>query len=431
MKSSVIEADYPIAFRKDEAKELGENLKRGHSVSIVGMKRVGISNFLRFFIYHKDIPKTYIQDQKDHLFIPVDLNDLAEREMSPVWILTLKRVLDVVAKNSLPQKLQKEIETLFLNSIQLQDPLLTIDNVRKALELIVDEDILPTIFFLRFDRIKDVVTPQFFSNLESLRETTQHKLSFVFTSYRNLETLIPEAYSEASIPLLTQNIYLKPAKKKDSRIIFETYKTRYKMSLPTEIEEEIFANVDGYVQYIHFSLIIAQEKKSIIKQKEQIFEILVGDERINLQSEELWESLSKLEQEILLQRIRLQKISKEDQINGLYLWNTGLIQENGEIFSPLFTYYLKEKIKNSQENHNIEFTKKENLLFDLLKNKVNEVCERENIIESVWQEEESFGVSDWAIDRLVARVRAKLKEQNSPFEIETIKTRGYKLVNIK
>jgi len=38
-----------------------------------------------------------------------------------------------------------------------------------------------------------------------------------------------------------------------------------------------------------------------------------------------------------------------------------------------------------------------------------------------------FGVSDWAIDRLVARVRVKLPQQNSPYEIVTVRTRGYKL----
>jgi DNA-binding winged helix-turn-helix (wHTH) protein len=48
----------------------------------------------------------------------------------------------------------------------------------------------------------------------------------------------------------------------------------------------------------------------------------------------------------------------------------------------------------------------------------------------VWPEVEELGVSDWAIDRLVARVRNKLKLQKSGFEIQTIKTRGYKLISL-
>lgn len=67
-------------------------------------------------------------------------------------------------------------------------------------------------------------------------------------------------------------------------------------------------------------------------------------------------------------------------------------------------------------------------MFTYLKDHSNEICERERIIENVWPEVEALGVTDWAIDRLVARVRNKLKAQGSKFEIQTIKTRGYKLV---
>ena len=75
-------------------------------------------------------------------------------------------------------------------------------------------------------------------------------------------------------------------------------------------------------------------------------------------------------------------------------------------------------------------SKKEHLLFTFLKSKGGVICEREEIIHAVWPEVEEFGISDWAIDRLVARLRVKLKAQKSPFEIQTIKTRGYKMVEI-
>jgi len=70
------------------------------------------------------------------------------------------------------------------------------------------------------------------------------------------------------------------------------------------------------------------------------------------------------------------------------------------------------------------------LLFTFLKENKDKICEREEIIEVVWPEEEDLGVSDWAIDKLVARVRNKLKLQKNDFEIQTIKTRGYKLIEV-
>ena len=70
---------------------------------------------------------------------------------------------------------------------------------------------------------------------------------------------------------------------------------------------------------------------------------------------------------------------------------------------------------------------KENLLFELLKVQIGNICDRDTIISKVWPEYQEFGVSDWAIDRLVARVRVKLREQDSPYEIVTVRTRGYKM----
>jgi len=84
--------------------------------------------------------------------------------------------------------------------------------------------------------------------------------------------------------------------------------------------------------------------------------------------------------------------------------------------------------KNITLEEKVELSKKENQLIKLLEERVDDICEREEIIEKVWPEMESFGVSDWAIDRLVARLRNKLKLQKSPYEIVTIKTRGYKLI---
>ena len=77
---------------------------------------------------------------------------------------------------------------------------------------------------------------------------------------------------------------------------------------------------------------------------------------------------------------------------------------------------------------NVDRYQKENILFNYLLDNKGEICEREEIIEIVWPEEEELGVSDWAIDKLIARLRNKLKLQKSNFEIQTVKTRGYKMV---
>lgn len=433
MEQSIIETQYPLVFRHDDAKLLGKHLRARHSVVLVGMKRVGISNFLRFFLYHKDITKIYLSDEKSYLFIPVDLNDLTEREIFPFWTLTLKRILDAVEKARGDGRVKQRVEMLFLDSIQSKDLFLIIENVRKALIELTEHDTIPTIFFLRFDRLKDAITPEFFANLQGLRDATHQKLSYVFTSVRPLDTLVPLVFTKASLAVFVHTMFVKPAKREDIATIYRNYQSRYRLSLSEPLKHALFDNVDGYVQYLQLAMILLHEEGVLPKNAAALFERLIRDERIELQSDELWESLTEQEQVILSHTSLGETITEEEKEKGAYLWDTGFIVEKSTrqtLFSPLFDYYVGKKQKQKpQQRSDVEFTKKEYLLFVTLRQHENEVCEREKIISYVWPEVEALGVSDWAIDRLVARVREKLKKKREPYQIQTVRTRGYKLVS--
>jgi DNA-binding winged helix-turn-helix (wHTH) protein len=429
MDPHVTEASYPLSFRKDEAQKLGEYIKQRQSVNLVGMKRVGISNFLRFFLNHNEIVKTYISSDQKHLFIPVDLNDLIEREIYPFWTLVLKRIVDASENSKLPDETKKKINSLFLASIQSQDLFLLIDSIRHALTLISEKDVYVTLFFLRFDRLKDAFNPSFFDNLEGLIDATNERASYVFTSYRSIDRLFPQVKNRLSI--FSRVMSIRPANEKDMAIIYDSYKKRYNLELTPVIEQALFHLVNGNVQYLQLALILLNEKKDQkITTEKEFLSVLLIDERITLESEELWESLTKEEKYALLQVAKGLAIQPEEKAKATYLWDTGFIQEgenSPHVFSPLLAHYLIGKDSEDKKTQVVDLTRKEHLLFGLLESQMGEICEREKIIEVVWPEYQEFGVSDWAIDRLVARVRVKLRQQNSPFEIVTVRTRGYKL----
>lgn len=431
MENGIIEALYPISFRQKDAVTLGKHLKNRNSVALIGIKRVGISNFLRFFLNHKEIAERYIADDKPHLFIPIDLNDLVEREVFPFWILTLKRIYDACERSFLDKPTKKYIERLFLDCMQSKDTFLTIEGVKKSLAKITQEGILSTIFFIRFDRLREIVTPELFGNLQGVKDAANRKVSFVFTSFRGLSDIAPEVFTKSSVALFVRNMYIRPAEKKDTKIIFDTYKARYKLIFSPALESALFEVVDGYVQYLQLALISFHESGKTFKNKQEIFNFLRTDERITLQSEELWESLNSVEQSVLLKAEITEKISDEERKLASYLWDSGFVvgdKEKTTVFSPLVSYYLKQRKIVKETVPSVELSKKEHLLFTFLKSKIGEICEREEIIQAVWQEVEELGISDWAIDRLVARLRVKLKSQDAKFEIQTIKTRGYKMV---
>ena len=425
MELHIEETKYPIDFRKKDASTLGNYIKNGNNVVLVGMKRVGISNFLRFFLYKSGIKEEYIKDNNNHLFIPIDLNDLVERELYPFWVLTLKRIEDAIGKTKISQSTKKYVEELFLDSIQSRDLFLTIDSIRKSLERIVEEEIFPTIFFLRFDRMQEVVTPEFFANLQGLVDACHNNLSFVFTSVRSLESLSPTVFTKASVSIFARTMYIEPAKPSDAGTMFDEITKKYQLDYPQSVKEKILSIVDGYTQYLQFALSFLHEKKSN-KVSLKLLDELISDERIALQSEELWESLSAEEKEILLKYMHKNTLTLDEKERGRYLWDAGFIGEKG-IFSLLFQKYLQQK-STLLDTGKKELSKKENLLLKILEENKGALCERETIIEYVWPEAESYGVSDWAVDRLIARLRGKLKLSTSDYEIVTVKTRGYKLM---
>jgi hypothetical protein len=434
MNASVLEAGYPITFQKKEAERLGEYLRQRQCVNLVGMKRVGISNFLRFFLNHDDIIPTYISSKEKHLFIPVDLNNLVEQEIYPFWTLTLKRIVDASEQSDLSPEIKAKINDLFVKSIQFQDLFLVIDNIRHALVLLVENGISPTIFFLRFDRLKDNFNPSFFDNLQGLREAAHGNLAYVFTSYRSLISIFPGA--RANLSLFSQTMYVKPVQAVDMKVVYEAYKTRYKLKLTAQAEQSLFSVIGGYMQYLQLGLIHLNETDTQpLNTQEKVLQTLLSDERIVLQSEELWESLNSEEQKVLFQVVKKEEVDKEAQEKVKYLWDTGFVSEHKdshEVFSPLFAAYLLQiEQEESKKKKTAHLTRKEHLLFTLLKEQMGEIVERERIVEVVWPESQEFGVSDWAIDRLVARVRLKLRDQENPYEIQTIRTRGYKLTPLK
>ena len=146
-----------------------------------------------------------------------------------------------------------------------------------------------------------------------------------------------------------------------------------------------------------------------------------------MQSEELFESLTVEEKEVLLKAVMEKNINQDEKERASYLWNTGIINEKG-VFSQLFERFVLDKGDMLSDTSKKDFSKKEHMLLQLLEENRGVLCERETIIENVWPEAESYGVSDWAVDRLVARLRGKLKNSASDYEIVTVKTRGFKLL---
>ena len=73
-----------------------------------------------------------------------------------------------------PAKLPWNTETIADVVEGAGDGVVNIDVVKKVLRLIIKEEYLPTLFIIRFDRLKSVITADFFANLQGLKEAMNH-----------------------------------------------------------------------------------------------------------------------------------------------------------------------------------------------------------------------------------------------------------------
>jgi hypothetical protein len=418
------ETTYPVTFRKEEAAVLGQHLLHHDSVVLIGMKRVGIHNFLRFFLHHPLVLTTYLPHDDPRLFIVIDLNDLVERDIGPFWTLTLKRITDAIEEGDFSELVKTNARRLFTESIQLKDVFVTVDNVKKAIHIIADSGSAPTLIFDRFDRLKDAITQELFHNLQGIKDATRPQISYLFTSFRPLWELRPDVFTKADLTVFSHDMYLPPAKDTDMQVILENLLTRFRMNVPEKTRKMLLEIAGGHVQYLHVAVLKVKEMKILPTTKEALISSLTATEEMTFQSEELYESLTQKEQEVLVDVVETKTIPKN---GSKYLQESGMVTQKGILFSPLFAQYVT-KIHSSKNGASQDFTKKEFLLYSLLLKNQGELCERDTLIAAVWPEYQETGVSDWAVDRLVARVRAKLKTQESPYEIVTVITRGYKFV---
>ena len=275
------ESFYPMSFRSKDIFCFTESIKLHQSVELIGMKRVGINNFLRYFLIKKD----KLLDKK-FIIIMIDLNNLFEREVFAFWRLTLKRITDVVKQSSLPEDVISKISHSFDISIQTNDALVTFDGIREAISLIVQNQYNPVFIFNRFDRLKDAATEEFYDNLIALKDAGHSRTSFIFTSYRELEKLRPDVFKYTSSSGFSQRIYVKPVNLMDSQVVSDQIEKQYQLKIDQKHHQTLLEMCGGHIQYLRLSLLAVHEYLKIYsKISSHFFQLLGQNERVIFQSD--------------------------------------------------------------------------------------------------------------------------------------------------
>ena len=299
-----------------------------------------------------------------------------------------------------------------------------------------------------------MITPEFFTNLRSLRNRAKYRFSVVFSLNRELEELIePTLFADFHEFLADNIIYLplldKPGldfrisylekvsgKKLGKEKVEEVIKltgghgklTRLclEATLPASISQLTTDNTDDLKSYL-------SEQKSIKGALYEIWSSLLPEEQKFLAGLNTSEVTEWAPQRWMLEKLGLVGLVKDNKVTiPLFekFITTLLRQDFGRAqrltFDPKTNEIKRGDITLSESLTSSEFK----LLKFLLENK-DKVIQRDEIIQAVWKEDKTTaGVTDQAIDQLIFRLRKKIeKDPNNPMHLQTIKGRGIRFIN--
>ncbi len=160
--------------------------------------------------------------------------------------------------------------------------------------------------------------------------------------------------------------------------------------------------------------------------------------QVQIAIEQLYNSFLESERNVLQNLIQGKRIESDIEKHSLeYLKKISLV--NGDkITIPLLDEYIREhvpkidiELRNDKiymnsvniENH---FSQKEKRIFITLLRKRNNIISRDELAKAIWPINTEEFYSDWAVDRIVARLRNKVEELGfSKDVIKTYRNKGY------
>jgi|SRR3989344_1790474 len=454
MEQTHFESLYPDTSRFAEIEKLLKFVKEGNSSQLVGLPGVGRSNLLGFLSYNRGIREKHLgENQKWFHFVLCNFSEVRKKPLLDAIKFIFLSLVESLRERKMSEF--ERVDKIFSQSTTTADEMVLFNGLKQAIDFLSIEKELTVVFlFDRFEEYVPMITPEFFTNLRSLRNRAKYRFSVVFSLNRELEDLMePTLFADFHEFLADNIIYLplldKPGldfrisylekvsgKKLGKEKVEEVIKltgghgklTRLclEATLPASISQLTTDNTDDLKSYL-------SEQKSIKGALYEIWSSLLPEEQKFLAGLNTSEVTEWAPQRWMLEKLGLVGLVKDNKVTiPLFekFITTLLRQDFGRAqrltFDPKTNEIKRGDITLSESLTSSEFK----LLKFLLENK-DKVIQRDEIIQAVWKEDKTTaGVTDQAIDQLIFRLRKKIeKDPNNPMHLQTIKGRGIRFIN--
>jgi hypothetical protein len=424
--------------------------------AVVGVSNTGKSMLLRA-LSTPEVRRHYLKSQaKDYALIYVDCNLMVELTEQGFYELVLRSALTELRALSASPDLADRIGNLYHQVVDSANPFLVPLGFNESI-IALSEGLERRVVFLfdEFDEPLLNIDERVFLNLRALKDRYGDRLAYVTATEARLGKMRSgEAVSEFAELFAHNILFLTMLSEADTHQLVAQFMSEVGVKVSPEDQAFVREQAGGHPGLTIATCRVLAELGGGAAGLSDLSHRLVRenlDNDPNVQNEclKLWNDLTTGEQEVLMSLIThpREALPEGEQRS---LTEKGILNSTNKsqrLFGRLFEDYVRrqkllvghaEGVRVDVESGNVwvdgilapTLTDLEYRLMLLLYGRLNKICDKYTIVESVWGEEYIEEVDDARIEKLLSRLRQKIEpDPSKPRYITTVRGRGYRLTS--
>jgi DNA-binding response OmpR family regulator len=388
---------------------------------------------------------------KEHAFIYIDFNLMVDMTEQAFYELILRSTSAALAAPDLSSSLGDRLRQAYEKVVDSDNAFLIPLGFNEGIVALCQELERPLVYlFDEFDGPFRELEPRVFLNLRALVDRYPRQLIYVAATDRRLSHMRGGSEIGEFCELFAHHtLHLGPLSHKDARCAVEAF--MHEEGLPVTDADIDFVwetsgghpGLLGAVCHVLAAMGGADEPRAYRLAREK----LDSDLTVRAECVKLWVGLTQDEQRALVAFVSGEGV---DRTRLEALRQIGLLRADGpyELLGTLFAGFVRRQrlaqspyplgVRVDVDSGDVwvdgerapTLTELEYRALLLFYGRVDQICDKYQIVEAVWGEDYIDEVDDARIEKLISRLRKKIEPQPSePKYLHTVRGRGYKLVS--
>jgi hypothetical protein len=446
-----------IVARDVEIANIMECIEDGDCCSIVGLSNTGKSTLLRSLPLPAVQTKHLGERAEEYVFVYIDFNLMLELTEQGFYELILRSTLAELRELEIEQGLLDRVGTSYRQLVEPANPFLVPLSFNEGLTAL-SEGLKQRIVLLfdEFDEPFAGLDERVLLNLRALKDKYGTRLSYVVATDQPLrEQQRGDKVAEFCELFALSTLFLSALGRDDAQQVIALFAREEEVKFSTDDTVFIMAQAGGHPGLLEATCrVLAEVGRDYPDFRDQSYKLvrerLDSDVGIRSECAKLWNGLTAEEQEALMAFVSNPESSLDPELERSLRQKAIIEDEEGEptVFGKLFEGFARrQRLLKRREPQGVrvdvdsghiwvdgelapDLTDLEYRLLLLLYGHLDKICDKYQIVESVWGQDYIDEVDDARIDKLVSRLRQKIEpDASEPRYLITVRGRGYRLVS--